>query len=141
LQAVLSTFWMKALSSLPFISGQHDIHLRSEQKENMELINANWKLCIKEKYRWIRKRAKIQEKLYLQDLYGNSGYNDRFPWMKKNTFLLNWTSSNKHNELIKIDSNDYVMGRQEQNYRKKYAYCIFPNVKARVTSKTRNKEW
>ena len=44
---------------------------------------------------------------------------------EKEHFLtdLNWTSSNKHNELLKIDSNDYVMGRQEQNYRKK-KICI-----------------
>ena len=46
---------------------------------------------------------------------------------EKEHFLtdLNWTSSNKHNELLKIDSNDYVMGRQEQNYRKKNLHIAY----------------
>ena len=34
-------------------------------------------------------QAKIQDKLYLQDLFGNSGYNDWFKWTKEKTFILN----------------------------------------------------
>ena len=36
-------------------------------------------------------QAKTQDKLYLQDLFGNSGYNDWFEWTKEKTFILNWT--------------------------------------------------
>ena len=36
-------------------------------------------------------QTKIQDKLYLQDLFGNSGYNDWFKWTKEKTFILNWT--------------------------------------------------
>ena len=106
-----SVFWGNIPFSYPFHRGIGQKKPHDKTTEKVKILLLTITILNKGNYRIIKRglknfakkenfgtdkqsnkiQAKIQDKLYLQDLFGNSGYNDWFEWTKEKTFILNWT--------------------------------------------------